>query len=618
MRLVITFFLLTLLPHSVLGQQDYLWPTSSSRSLSATFGETRAAHFHAGLDIKTWGREGYRVFATKDATLYRIGISANGYGKVIYLKHDDGGYSIYAHLQAFNDSIQHLADSLRLIDYSFEIDQNVEAYGIKVKQGDVIGYTGSTGIGPPHLHFELRDEHMRPFNALETNLKVKDELPPVFSSLLIEPSSPHALIEGQKVATVIRPKKNAEGYYDYGSITVQGLIQLSVDVYDEANDVPNKYAAYELSLIQNTDTLFHSMLSNYDYEHASDMFLDRAIDPSTGRRRFQRLYIPDGAQVPFYDRRFIKPIDSYYPQTLTIVAKDIYGNSSIAQIDLVAPEAYTPILETSFTNTSIEQIQNWTWSNDWVSPDSTTFIDLQKEMGTPFTSSIFHGAKPKSRLIRNNNYQTLYLARLKPGISHSLFSQDRKFRINFPKNTFFDPLTTVIPFSSTTNTSNTIQLFPQDYISKHMFRVQYYIDSNEAYNEQLALYKFNRFKNEWNFTQSERIGNTLYAWNNEFGTYAALPDTLAPVIGEAVAERNETGSWLVKVSVIDDLSGIAYRRSRIFVNNQRGIAEYDKEDDVLIYYLPNFEPNDTNTVSVEVFDRVGNVTSKQMEIKKAE
>src|SRR6056297_2382524 len=83
-------------------QAQYSWPTEASRYLSSTFGETRAAHFHAALDIKTWGRKGYEVYATRDGVVDRIAIGPRGYGKVIYLKHDDGSYSVYAHLLSFN------------------------------------------------------------------------------------------------------------------------------------------------------------------------------------------------------------------------------------------------------------------------------------------------------------------------------------------------------------------------------------------------------------------------------------------------------------------------------------------------------------------------------------
>src|SRR5690625_6282016 len=38
----------------------YLWPTDASHQLSSTFAETRSAHLHAGIDIRTFGRDGFR------------------------------------------------------------------------------------------------------------------------------------------------------------------------------------------------------------------------------------------------------------------------------------------------------------------------------------------------------------------------------------------------------------------------------------------------------------------------------------------------------------------------------------------------------------------------------
>jgi len=134
----------------------WLWPTDASHYISSTFAETRAGHFHAALDIKTWGRRGYPVYATRSGILYRVGVGPNGYGNVVYLRHDDGSFSVYAHLEDFIPKIRHLVDSLRLQTYEFSFDRILTKYNIHFKQGQTIGYTGSSGIGPPHLHFELR------------------------------------------------------------------------------------------------------------------------------------------------------------------------------------------------------------------------------------------------------------------------------------------------------------------------------------------------------------------------------------------------------------------------------------------------------------------------------
>ncbi len=86
------------------------------------------------------------------------------YGKAIYLIHDDGSYTVYAHLQRFTNRFQHKADSLRLQSFSYEMDKEFENENIFVRQGEVIGYTGSTGIGPPHLHYEIRNSNNEPIN----------------------------------------------------------------------------------------------------------------------------------------------------------------------------------------------------------------------------------------------------------------------------------------------------------------------------------------------------------------------------------------------------------------------------------------------------------------------
>ena len=49
--------------------------------LSGSFGELRSNHFHAGIDIKTQGKEGLNVFAVADGYVSRIKVQQYGYGK---------------------------------------------------------------------------------------------------------------------------------------------------------------------------------------------------------------------------------------------------------------------------------------------------------------------------------------------------------------------------------------------------------------------------------------------------------------------------------------------------------------------------------------------------------
>ncbi|MDZ7805524.1 MAG: M23 family metallopeptidase [Gracilimonas sp.] len=293
---LLLIFLGSLIPAQA---QEYLWPTDSGVYLSSTFGETRSAHFHAGLDIKTWGREGYRVFAARDGILYRLLVTERGYGNAIYLKHADNTYTTYAHLQRFNSDFQRLADSVRMLDYSFEMDQNFENQGIIVRKGDVIGFTGSTGIGPPHLHFEIRDTLHNPINALRADFPIKDNIPPVFSSLIIEPLTKESRVNGKPISHHTRSQK-ADSSYNFGKVRTDGSVGLAVNVYDQANDVYNAYAVHQLTLMHDSDTLFHEELDSFRFEQEEEMFLDRIAPFGSDKRGHQRLYGKDGNDNPFY------------------------------------------------------------------------------------------------------------------------------------------------------------------------------------------------------------------------------------------------------------------------------------------------------------------------------
>ncbi len=613
MKKFLLLLLFTILPAALSAQeQDYLWPTSASNFLSSTFGETRTAHFHAGLDIKTWGREGYDVYATKDGYVQRIGISARGYGKVIYLMHEDSSYSLYAHLQSFSDPIQAYADSIRLQDFRFELDHVLPENRIKVKQGDVIGISGSSGIGPPHLHFEIRRPNENPFNALSTNLKVQDNRPPVMHSLLVEPLSNHTRIEADFKPRILRPEWNKKGYFDFGEITFTGDVGLALDVYDEADEVYNKYAAYELLLLSGSDTLFHSRLDEYDYEHSSDMFLDRTMDPNTGRRRFQRLYYQPALEVAFAKPEFCGCLpDSGYID-LTLIAKDYYENTTKGRIRLIRAEDEM-IFNSTARILNEKLLQQGVWGDNWINT-GMGYIHFGFHISDPFNPTLNPYDSTRVKLLRNKEGTEFLLWEAKPDSGLVLHSADHKFTLRFDPGTYFKYRISLMPFWNHGRPVNELMLYPQDYISKNKFTIEYYIDENEAYADQLALFKYNRFKDRWEFFDAERVGNTLIGRNNEFGLYKALPDTLPPEIGKADIFRNESGQWLIRLEVTDEGTGIRYQRAVMKVNGQQGIAEYDKEDDYLIYYHPDFIPKKSNRLEVEIGDHVGNTSTVVLDV----
>lgn len=112
----------------------YIKPISGGR-LSSSFGKRArptkgASTYHKGVD---WAvPKGTAVRASCGGTVARAGWGS-GYGYVVYINHEDGRQTRYAHLSKVLVSV-----------------------GQTVKQGDKIALSGNTGVSSgPHLHFEI-------------------------------------------------------------------------------------------------------------------------------------------------------------------------------------------------------------------------------------------------------------------------------------------------------------------------------------------------------------------------------------------------------------------------------------------------------------------------------
>ena len=148
--------------------------------LSGTFAELRGNHFHGGIDIKTQGRSGLKVYSAEDGYVNRIAVSPYGYGNALYIRHPEGYTSVYGHLNAFATEIeQWVEDQLRDRSKN-EGNLYPSPEQFKVTRGQLVAFSGNTGGSfGPHLHFEIRDTRTEePLNPLEFGLKVKDTRKP--------------------------------------------------------------------------------------------------------------------------------------------------------------------------------------------------------------------------------------------------------------------------------------------------------------------------------------------------------------------------------------------------------------------------------------------------------
>ena len=126
----------------------YIWPCNGIRWITSMFGGRQSpggigSTNHKGVDIGT--PMGTPVLAAKSGTVTSAGWNG-GYGKCIVINHGNGNSTLYGHLSSINVSVND-----------------------KITQGQVIGYSGSTGNSTgPHLHFGIIENNswVDPLNYL--------------------------------------------------------------------------------------------------------------------------------------------------------------------------------------------------------------------------------------------------------------------------------------------------------------------------------------------------------------------------------------------------------------------------------------------------------------------
>jgi len=275
MPFVKNIIIILLVAFSSTFAQDYLWPTDASKLITSSFCEFRPRHFHAALDIKTWGQVGYKIYAIEDGYIYRVRVSSSGYGKAIYLKLKDGNIVVYGHLNGFIPALEAYTDSLRLSTMDNTLDIFPKPNQFPVKKGDLLGYTGDTGIGVPHLHFEMRDSKNRPINPLQFYRdEITDTEPPLLQQLAIIPLSVMTLINFQPDTLLINLRQHQKIIISE-PIYLTGKAFIAVKSYDQANGATNRFSFYQANLFVNDSLVYEVKYDRFSYAEERLVELDK-------------------------------------------------------------------------------------------------------------------------------------------------------------------------------------------------------------------------------------------------------------------------------------------------------------------------------------------------------
>ncbi|MFZ1947986.1 MAG: hypothetical protein WAW06_10615 [bacterium] len=232
------------LPLPAAGASTMGLPLPGDPCPTSSFGSRRATHIHAGLDFSTGGRIGIPVLAVDACRIWRISVKNGGYGRALYAELPGGQVVVYGHLSRFAAPVERVVEAEQIRLGCYEVELYPEAGAFEFAAGETLAFSGDTGAGPPHLHFELRSgkvdfDNLSPLPGLTA---LRDSARPTITGIRIEPVGPDCSLGGEYEPVTLTPAGATD------ALAVTGPFAVSVKATDvalcERVVSPTSYEAY--------------------------------------------------------------------------------------------------------------------------------------------------------------------------------------------------------------------------------------------------------------------------------------------------------------------------------------------------------------------------------------
>ncbi len=353
-QVAVLVILFSLLGSSVVSQNSlterFVKPMKLKPTVSGSFGELRSNHFHSGIDLTTNRKTGYRIYASDKGYVSRIKVSPYGYGKAIYVDHEGGYTTVYAHLERYSNRIDSLVRAKQYENKSFAIELFFKAGEVNVERGEVIAYSGNTGSsGGPHLHYEIREKAtQKPMEPMAFRDDIIDDVRPQVQGLKLYVLSDTSVIEGtgkdKYVSTVFYDK----AFHPKGStiFSAYGKIGIGVQVIDYLSDSWRKCGISTIDLYSNDTLVYHFHIDQFSF--AESRYINSHIDYAEKMRTgkvIQKSFVEPNNQLSLYGKKSEYTVDIKEGETKLIKysIKDFSGNTSLLAFTLKGEKPLAPL-----------------------------------------------------------------------------------------------------------------------------------------------------------------------------------------------------------------------------------------------------------------------------------
>ncbi len=597
-------------------EEDYYsFPIQPDRTnyLSGSMGELRASHFHAGLDIKTNGREGLSVYAAADGYVSRIRVATGGYGNCIYIAHPNGTTTVYAHLQKFDPVLAKYVLERQYENKSFQVNLFPGRNQFPFKKGEIIGLSGNTGSsGGPHLHFEIRNSKQEVLDPLRFKFdQIKDQIAPIAQRVALKTMDIDSRINGKFGRFEFILQRRGNEYVLPDTIEAYGNIGIELWAHDKLDGATNRNGIPITVLKDNGNTLFEQDIEKLSFSLQKNILIHTNYQAAKEtRRRYNKLYIDDGNKLGFYeleDERGFLQVSDTSRHALEINLADSYGNQRNIFFNV---KGASP--------TSTTQIRINPYDHPYVQDNTLMLFDKKNDenkitLSTPDGSQEVEAAYTDGRTnvflwdLKNSlplevayadKKEELYFADLVPAASEHSFLSDT-YSLKFGKRTLFDTVYVQSKHAVDKDTGWEVLEVNKDNIPlKGTIEAELQPLLSYESREDYHVYQVNNPKYPA-FIGGDWDGEKIRFGISSFGKFTLLKDTTPPTIKYKPIKENVI-SFIIK----DDLSGVKSYKATI--NGKWLLMNYEKKRNLIWSERLNKSKPLTGEFALTVTDNAGN------------